>query len=301
MRRIQVLVLAATGAVALCGAENAWRLQLGVSYRDFGDVELDSYRLRNYGSMAAEGGPFGIQGYSVLPGLRDGSGVTADQVSFRGEGESADEAWSPVVGVQRELWRRGSLSLSLTGSLAYYRTGGELGSRGSAASPGRFRASHFNYLVAGEQVLAPPINDEPLPGFSPGTSAAVRLDEFRLDLLVLDVGLRGQYEWDRFYLTLGLGPAFYWADAESEVVESGAWNAIPGTGDPGSYRLARSDSDSDVAVGVYASLGAGVQLSERIAVEVEYRRDEVGGGVGTSQAELELSGQTGMVKVVIGF
>jgi hypothetical protein len=44
-----------------------------------------------------------------------------------------------------------------------------------------------------------------------------------------------------------------------------------------------------------------VQLSERIAVEVEYRRDEVGGGVGTSQAELELSGQTGMVKVVIGF
>jgi opacity protein-like surface antigen len=206
-----------------------------------------------------------------------------------------------VVGVERELWRKGPLSLSLTASLAYYRTGGELGSRGTAGSPGGFRASHFNYLVAEEQVLAPPLNDGPLPGFSPGTSAALRLDDFRVDLLVLDVGLRGRYEWERLYLTLGLGPAFYWAEAESEVVESGAWNAIPGTGDPGSYRLARSDSDSDVAVGVYASLGAGVQLSERIAVEVEYRRDEVGGGVGTSQAELELSGQTGMVKIVIGF
>jgi len=295
------LVLAMAAAAWSWGAESPWRLQVGVAWRDFGDVELDGFKLRNHDSMYKEGGPFGIQNYSELPGLRDGSGVTADQVSFRGAEDSADDTWAPVLGVQRELWRRGSLSLSLTGSLAYYRIEAEFGASGSAGAPGAFRASHFNYLVAEEQVLAPPINDDPLAGFSPGTSAAVQLKDFRADVLMLDAGLRGQYDWKRFYVTAGVGPAFYWAHVDSEVEESGSWNAIPGTGDPGSYRLASSDSGSDTALGVYATIGAGVRVSEQIAVEVEYRCDEVGGLVGTSQAGVDLSGQTGMVKVIIGF
>jgi hypothetical protein len=92
MQHSRLVVLMAWLGAVVWGGENTWRLQLGVCYRDFGDVELDRYRLRNYGSMSAEGGPFGIQGYSVLPGLRDGSGVTADQVSYRGGSESADGA-----------------------------------------------------------------------------------------------------------------------------------------------------------------------------------------------------------------
>ena len=84
-------------------------------------------------------------------------------------------------------------------------------------------------------------------------------------------------------------------------MESGAWNAIPGTGDPGAYRRRRDDSGSDTAVGLYGSIGIGVQATERVAVEVEYRRDEVSGTIGTSQAGLDLSGQTGAVRVVIGF
>jgi opacity protein-like surface antigen len=293
-----ILVLA---GVAVRGGESPWRLQLGVAYRSFGDVELDGFKLRNYDSMYAEGGPFGIQNYSVLPGLRDGSGVTADQVRYTGGSDSADDSWAPVVGVRRELWRREALSLSLTASLAYYSTDAELSAAGSAGSPGHFRASHFNYLVAEGSVLAPPINDDPLPGFSPGTSAAVHLDRFSMDLLVLDAGLLGQYDVGRFYVTAGAGPAFYWADTESEVVESGRWNAIPGTGDPGSYTLSRSASDTDTAVGFYASVGVGFRVIDRVAVEAEYRWDEVSGTVGTSQAGLDLSGQTGMVKVVIGF
>lgn len=301
MKRMGWLVALLVSGAWCWGAESAWRVHLGLAWRDFGDVELDGFKLRNHDAMYREGGPFGIQGYSVLPGLRDGSGVTADQVSFRGGEEEADDTWTPVLGVQREFWRRGNLSLSMTASLAYYRIEADFGAQGSAGAPGAFRASHFNYLVAEEQVLAPPINDDPLPGFSPGTSAAVRLSDFRADVLMLDVGLRGQYDWDRFYLAAGLGPAFYWVQADSEVVESGSWNAIPGTGDPGSYRQSRSDSGSDTALGVYASLSAGVQVTERVAVELEYRRDEVGSEVGTSQAGVDLSGQTAMLKVIIGF
>lgn len=301
MRQGLWALLMAGVALAAQSAETAWRVHLGLAYRDVGDIEVDGLRLRNYGSMFTEGGPFGIQNYSVLPGLRDGSGVTADQVRFRGDSEGADGAWSPVLGVQRELWREGALSLSVTASLAFYGFEGETGARGTAGAPGRFRASHYNYLVGGETVLAPPINDSPLPGFSPGTSAAVRLREFRLDVWVVDVGLRGQYDLGRFYVMAGAGPALHWAQSESKVVESGSWNAIPGTGDPGSYRLSRSESDSDLALGVYGSLGAGFQVTDSLAVELEYRRDEVGSAVGTSQARLDLSGDTGILRLVFWF
>ena len=276
-------------------------LQLGVAYRSFGDVQVESFKLRNFDSMDRPGGPLGIQGYSVLPGLRDGSGVTADQVAFRGGDAATDNAWAPVLELQKDLWRRGALSLRLTAGLAYYTVDADLNARGGAGASGQFAAHHFNYLVAEQTVLVPPINDAPLPGFSPGTSATFRLSRFEMDLLVLDIGLRAQYDIKRFYLAAGVGPAFYWAETKSEAVESGTWNAIPGTGDPGFYRQGHSESDSDTAIGLYVSLAAGVHLTQHVSVELECRLDEVSGTAGTSHASLDLSGQSGLLKVVYDF
>lgn len=285
-------------ALEALGKENNWHVQLGVSYRSFDDVEVGSFKLRNYNSMDKAGGPFGIQGYTRLPGLQDGSGVTADQVRFRGGDASTDNVWAPVLGLQRDVWRQGGLSLRLTAGLAYYTVDTDMAASGAA---GKLAARHYNYLLAEGQVLAPPINDEPLPGFSPGTSARFQLSSFEMDLLAVDLGLRAQYDIKRFYAAAGLGPALYWAETDSEAVESGSWNAIPATGDPGSYRLGHRDSGSDTSVGLFVSLTAGVHVTKHVSVEIEYRLDEVSGEVGTSQAELGLSGQSGQVKVVLDF
>jgi hypothetical protein len=288
-------------SVGALGEDYGLHLQLGGAYRSFGDVQVESVKLRHYDSMYEPGGPLGIQGYSVLPGLRDGSGVTADQVAFRGGDVATDNAWAPVLGVQKDLWRQGALSLRLTAGLAYYTVDASLGARGAAGAGGQFAAQHYNYLLAEQTVLVPPINDAPLPGFSPGTSATFQLSHFEMDLLVLDLGLRAQYDIQRFYLAAGVGPAFYWAHTQSTAVESGAWNAIPGTGDPGFYREEHSASGSDTAIGLYASLSAGVHLSAHIAAELEVRLDEVGGMVGTAQAALDLRGQSGLLKIVFDF
>ena len=191
----------ALGALA---EDRGWHLQLGAAYRSFDDVQVESTKLRNYDSMYTVGAPLGVQGYSRLPGLQDGSGVTADQVLYQGGDAATDNAWAPVLGVQRDIWRRGDLSLRLTASLAYYTVDADLAAQG-------------------------------------------------------------------------------------------------GTGDPGFYRLERSDSGSDLDIGLFASLSAGVHVTQHVSVELEYRFDEVSGKAGTSQAELDLSGQSGLLKVVFDF
>ena len=301
MRTRLLTALLTAFATGMQAADYGLHLQVGAAYRTFGDVQVESAKLRNYDAMYSVGGPLGIQGYSRLPGLRDGSGVTADQIMYLGGDASTDNVWAPVLGVQKDLWRRGALSLRLTAGLAYYAVDAELGAQGGSGAGGPFAAAHYNYLVADERVLVPPINDAPLPGFSPGTSASFQLSRFEMDLLVLDVGLRAQYDIQRFYVAAGIGPAFYWAESKSSTTESGAWNAIPGTGDPGFYRQEHSESGSDTALGVYVSLSAGVHITPRVAAELEVRADEVGGTSGTSQAALDLSGQSGLLKVVLDF
>lgn len=301
MRRFLCLYLVGFGTLlSVVAGESPWRASIGVTYRHFGDVEVDSVGLRNHDRMMTPGGPFGIQGYSTLPGLADGSGVTADQVRFHGYDDSVGWEFAPTVGIARELWRDGGLSLSLTASFSFFSIGVDMGTAGRSNSR-RFSASHYNYLVVGGTVLAPPINDVPLAGFSPGTSATFRLSNFDLDLYVVDVGLRGRLQRDRFYLTAAAGPVFYLADAESRIVEGGSWNAIPGTGDTGGYTKKADDSDLDTEFGIFGSIGAGVDLTERLAVEFELRWDEAFGKVGTSQAVVDLDGVSGILKLVIGF
>lgn len=301
MRPTLLSALVTVFAMGVLAEDNGLHLQLGAAYRTFGDVQVESFKLRNYDSMYSVGGPLGIQGYSRLPGLRDGSGVTADQVLYRGADASTDNAWAPVLGVQKDLWQRGDLSLRLTASLAYYTVDADLAARGGAGAPGGFVANHYNYLVADERVLVPPLNDAPLAGFSPGTSAAFELSKFEMNLVVLDIGLRAQYDIKRVYVAAGVGPALYLAETDSTAVESGTWNAIPGTGDPGYYRREHSDSNSDTAIGVYVSLSVGVHLTRHLSLELEGRLDEVSRDAGTSQASLDLSGQSGMLKVVYDF
>ncbi len=296
-----LVALYALFALGALGEDYGLHLQLGAAYRSFGDVKVESFKLRNYNSMSRVGGPVGIQGYSRLPGLSSDSGVSADQVLYRGGDTSTDNVLAPALGLQKDLWRRGALSLRLTAGLAYYTVDADLSAQGARGASGAFAAQHYNYLVDDELVLVPPLDDAPLPGFSRGTSASVQLSRFEMDLLVFDLGLRAQYDLKRFYLAAGVGPAFYWAETKTETVESGAWNAIPGTGDPGFYRLERSDSGSDIAVGLFVSLSAGVHLTEHISTELEVRLDEVSGTAGTSQAALDLSGQSGLLKVVFDF
>lgn len=287
---------------AACWAQdNPWHITAGIAYRDFDEVNLKPFGLRNTYTMCEPGGPFGIQNHSVLPGLADGSGVTADLVMFSGMNDAPGGEWGPTLGIQRDIYRNGAFTLRLTGSIAYFNLDTSVGTTGSDSDTGRFFATHYNYLVADEQVLAPPINDKPLEGFSPGTSATVQLSSFDMDTIVADVGLRAQVALKRCYLMASAGPALYWIDAESEITESGQWNAIPGTGDPGQYRMARRDSNSETEIGLYASVGASLEITDRINLEAAVRWDDAFDEVGTAHTAVDLDGVSAQLKVMVDF
>jgi opacity protein-like surface antigen len=116
--------------------------------------------------------------------------------------------------------------------------------------------------------------------------------------------LEGRATVDRFNFTLALGPTLTIADAESSRAMQASWvhQGLPGLPDSGvpagSYAPGGSDkSDIDFLLGAYAAVGVTLDISTSWSLGVEYRYDYVNGDAGTSQAELDLSGSSGILRL----
>jgi opacity protein-like surface antigen len=199
-----------------------------------------------------------------------------------------------VLTIERVLGRTAEVEFSLASSLQYYSVSARAGAAGG------LDAHHYNYVVVNQAVLAPPIGG-PFDGLSPGTAAVSGTRKLAMDLYVFDLGGKAALATGWFSLSCAAGPALYLSDAESRHNESGTWNLIPGTGDPGSYRLAERDSAQRACIGAFVSLGAGVRLTDSLALAVEYRYDAVDRTAGTSSAAVDLDGQSCMLKLVYSF
>lgn len=328
MKRLAVVLVVVQAGVAWAG-ESPWTLRLGASYRDFDDVDFESVAFRNWGQSGVPDGPYGVQNATTAPGLM--GGAVLDYVRYNGGSEGVDsgDKWAPSIGFRYDLTpacERGT-TLALVGNLQYYRLDFGASASGTQAAPGGFSHELHHHPIAYDP-STPLLTPTPwaLPGSAllpsppgpylgtaiPGTTFSIR-NQFEMDLYVLDIGLEARATMDRVNLTVALGPSLTIADAESSQTQQAAWQAqapanapppgfteIPGV-PADSYAEESSDSDTDFLLGAYAALGVNVDLSDSWSVGLECRYDYVDRDAGTDQAELDLSGASGIVRLAYKF
>ena len=101
-------------------------------------------------------------------------------------------------------------------------------------------------------------------------------------------------------LFVAAGPSLNIVDMDSEVSESASYTS-PGNQGDSFYRQSQSDGGTDILFGLYGAIGAQYWFNEQAGLVLEARYDEVFDKAETDLAELDLSGFSGMAKVIFRF
>ncbi|OGV76432.1 MAG: hypothetical protein A3K18_12760 [Lentisphaerae bacterium RIFOXYA12_64_32] len=315
--KILVGVAVVVQAGVAWAGDGPWTLRLGASYRDFDDVDFKGVDFRNLGTALNPAGPYGVQDVTTVPGNVVGTAVILDYLRWNGSsaGVDRDDKWAPVIGFGYDLRQAGKLRLALVGNFQYYHLETGTYASGNAVVHDGFSLEQYqHYVVDAPGTLIPGLA---VGGVTPGTIFAVR-NQFEMDLYVLDLGLEARTTMDRFNFTFALGPTLTITDAESSQRQQASWLAQgPGISTPGpvlpcppqplpqpaggSYAREESESDTDFLLGAYVALGVTVKVSTSWFVGLEYRYDHVSGDAGTRQAELDLCGSSGILRLAYRF
>ena len=279
-----------------------WRLGVGVSYRDFQDLEFESFSLRNYNQTDPTTGNLGLQGYennvTLVPYT---GGFAVDHAAFKGTGEdfSTGSRTAPVITLEKSWRQDDALHLSWVFNLQYYDLDNSFGTDVTGAAASRyFNTFNRNHWSVGGN-LAPAFPGA-TPGLQAGTKVFVR-HEFDLDLYVLDFGLKADYATKFANFSLAGGPTLNLSLADSRRTEGATWNPVGGTADPGSYTRSESASRDQLVLGGYLAAGVNFSLTERWTLAAEYRYDVASEKVGTHHAELDLDGQSLLLRLSYAF
>ncbi len=308
MKKLIVLSSAVLVAGCLASAQE-WKLGLGVSYRQFDDVEFNGAAVRNFNELrlllragaALDYNPANLAAVvGDLPGgngaINVVEGVTVTTSYFGAdEGVSSCDQWSPVLTAEYLFMTRDRLSLSAVVNFQYFHVG-----VGGMSNLGVSNTATLNqYFVAGGNVSPLPLGAG-VPYGDIATSGYAS-NSFSMDLYALDLGLKLAYSFDfALDLFVAAGPSFNLVDVDSKTSE---WATYSAPGNPGGtfYSQERSDGGTDVLFGVYAAIGAQYWFNERWGVALEARYDEVFDKVDTDLAELDLSGFSGLGKIIFRF
>ncbi len=302
-----IAVAVAILASAVWAEGSPWALRLGVSYRDFDDIEIKSKAFRNWGQ--SDNAPFGVQNVTTVVGNPLDAPVILDYVRAKGGSDGIDNSdkWAPILGFEYELnspkeW----FGLSLVGNFQYYQFDAGLSASGAVGAPGRFTVEQYQHWWVDTNSPANFIPDTLTPGVplvGPsllGTSFSVR-SKFDLDLYVFDLGIQAKTTVKQVSFTLALGPTLTIADAESSQSQSASWLA-QGPGLPaGSYARKTSDSELELLVGAYGALGVTWDMSASWSLGAECRYDYVSSDAGTDQVDLDLSSFSGIARLAYKF
>lgn len=295
----------------VCGIADAqeWKLGLGVSYRQFDDVEFSGATLRNFGDLefilrdgaALDYTPANLGAViGDLPGGTGAINIVENVVVTSGylgvdEDTSDSDGWAPVLTGEYLFMTKDRLSLSVVANFMYFNV--EVG--GMAAMPMSSTAQLNQYFVVAGSV-------SPLPT-GPGTSyndimtSGFASNDFSMDLYGLDLGLKLAYSFDlSIDVYAAVGPTLSIVDLDSSVTETASYSA-PGNAGGTFYSQALSESATDALFGVYGALGGAAWLNERVGIVLEARYDEVFDTAETDLAELDLSGLSGAAKIIFRF
>ncbi|OGV62859.1 MAG: hypothetical protein A3K19_26125 [Lentisphaerae bacterium RIFOXYB12_FULL_65_16] len=293
------LVAASIVSLTAMAEDGGWRLSLGASYRCFDDVEFHNFAFRNYGNTDPANGPLGVQGYTdasfsgLIPVV-----FNSDHMSFTGANEDLDDtadSLAPVIGIEKALWVRDALTLSVVSNLQYY----QLDAGGT--DTGSLAAAWYQHmwLPGGAGIIPAPVSG-PFDGLSSDSSASVKND-MDMDLFVLDLGAKASVsvcEWFGFYGAVG--PTLNFSDLETSQTESAQWNKATGPGTD-SYSVKHTDDDQSITLGGYAAVGLQFAVTDSVGIAAEYRYDIATDDVSTSQASVDLDGSSAQLKLTIRF
>jgi len=309
-RRIKTLLTCAlcTACMHAVAEEQDWRVEAGVSHRNFSDIEFAAFAMRHYGNTDATAGPLGLQsltnantgGYTNLTYAIDHAAYNGSDVNV----DSADRT-GIVLAAERRLKTTDKIEFSLVSGLQVYHLQQDACDTAAPGAPGRFTT--FNYVhsvILGifndPKTLVPPA--APVPGLQAGTQLRVDND-LNLDLFVLDLGIKAAVNVKNVRCYCAAGPTVSIADTDTSQTVSVQWTNTAVL--PVPYRTGFSESNSqhhvDVVVGGYAAVGAAYDFNERLGVAAECRYDAVTREVGTSQADVDLNGVSGLLKAVWRF
>ena len=287
--------------------DNPWTLRLGVSYRDFDDLEIKTGNFSNLGQ--ANNAPFGVQNVTTVVGNPLNAPVILDYVRVKdaSDGIDSSDKWAPIIGFGYELTpAEKTLGLSLVGNFQYYNFGASSSASGRVGAPGSFTVEQYQHWWVDTDSPPDFVPDTLTPGVLlvgpqlPGTSFSVR-SKFDMDLYVFDLGVQARATLKRFNITLALGPTLTIADAESSLSQQASWLA-QGPGLPASsYRRKNSDSDLEFLPGAYGAIGVIWDMSEAWSLGLECRYDYVSGDAGTDQVKMDLSSFSGIARLAYQF
>lgn len=300
--------IALAGLVGVAGAQE-WKLGLGVSYRQFDDVEFSSLPVRNFGEIRLilrDGAALDYNAQNLnavigdLPGQTGGINVIEDILVTNGyfgvdEGTSSSDGWAPVLTAEYLFMTRERLTLSAVANFQYYTM--DVGGTSSLGLSNEATLNQY-FVVAGS--VSPLPTGGGAPYGSVQTTGYVS-NEFSMDLYTFDLGLKLGYSFDcAIDLFAAVGPSISLVDIDSEITESATYSA-PGNPGGNFYSQSQSDGGTDVLFGIYGAIGGQYWLNEQVGIVLEARYDEVFDKADTDFAELDLSGFSGMAKVIFRF
>lgn len=302
-----IAIAVAVQAGASWAGDSPWSLRLGVSYRDFDDIEIKDVNFGNWGQ--SNSAPFGVQNVTTVVGNPLNAPVILDyfRAPSSSSGVDGSDKWGPIIGFEYAPVSSGSwFGLSMVGNFQYYCFGASSSASGSVGSPGSFEVEQYQHWWVDTDVPPDYVPDTLTPGVLLadgqllGTSFAMR-SKFDLDLYVFDLGLQARATIKRINVTLALGPTLSIVDAESSQTQQASWLA-QGPGLPaGSSNQKTSDSEFDYLFGAYGALGVTLDITKSWSIGVECRYDYVHDDAGTDQVKMDLSGFSGIARLAYQF
>jgi len=310
-QNVKRILLTLTIAGLVCGAARAqeWKLGLGVTYRQFDDVEFISLPARDFGDLSFIFRDGALLDYTPanlaavigdLPSQTGAINVVEDVIvtnGYFGMDESVDtsESFAPVLTAEYLFMTEERLTLSAVANFMYFNVDVD-----AMSAMGLSNTATFNqyFVVSGDVAPLPNGVGSPYSGLT--TTGSVS-NEFSMDLYELDLGLKVAYSFDfSVDIFAAIGPTLNIVDVDAAVSEVATYSA-QGNAGGAFYTQNASDGVTDVLFGVYGAVGGQVWFSENLGFALEARYDEVFDEVDTDFAELDLSGLSGVAKFIFRF
>ncbi len=302
---LHFVIMLVSFPMVLSAEEQFWRISAGAVYRGFDDVEFSGFQFRNFGQIDPAEQPLGIQGYtdSSFDNIARPFIFSVDHARYHGGEASIDssDSWGPVISLERTVLREEDFSLAIAANIQYFSFNANKSARADRHDTEGFEV--FNYRYQAIPGAIAPVYSDRQSGFASrnNTSISVR-NEFDMDLYVFDIGLKGYYTPHHMVdLFVAAGPSLNYTDIETSQTQTASWtehSPTPPFERRNSYRKHQSEDDTDWIFGAYFSLGGRLNFTRHIGLSVQARYDEAfGSDPGTSQASLDFSGFSGVLKL----
>ena len=303
-----VSLLAGSLFTAVATEEGSWSYRLGVSYRDIGEVDVDDIQFSN--TLPALDGSDYVNGAAHFNGVTDDTlvldntgqydvgGVSLDRHTTNSGSEDLGQEAGFIFTAEKGLNSVGNSRVALDLSVSYH-AADESSNISSNVVSDRFSPPGFGPSIGS---AVHPGNTIGVGGAGTGvatTAGALKFD-MEMDLFTFGAGLKGIYDADSFRLSVGAGPTLTVANIESDVTESVEWISGPNAGSD-LYRDERSDDALELIFGGYLSLGAEVRLNEAVGLGAEWRYDHAFQDAGTDHADVDVSGSSGQLFLILNY